>query len=309
MSSHTAPSSTSPIATLPSDVLNEIFTQCLLMYPLHNRMRTRTAPIRLCHVCMSWRRVALASPTLWTHLAYSFPLLKKDELPHSSMLANPTSGLAFDFIECDIAFLRWCKWNQGQIAPFLSLSITWNKPIRPDLTRKARRRSERFFLEYLTSAQLLELDTFYWMWICNKIQAGYPVIFPNLHTILVDYRYEADLFRELQTLLPVHAFGFPALRRLSTTLQVTKNFVIPHVWSTLTHVSLKIFTSLEFEFSLSFIHFIPQLRWGHFDISVNSPFTISDHTPPLPHCTLLDLDTLSIAVHGGLDHNLRSPLT
>ncbi|KAF8189066.1 hypothetical protein BJ912DRAFT_804153, partial [Pholiota molesta] len=51
---------------VPRDVLLEIFTHCLPRRPLAiQRSNMRIAPMLLCHICSSWRRIALACPTLW----------------------------------------------------------------------------------------------------------------------------------------------------------------------------------------------------------------------------------------------------
>ncbi|KAF8172477.1 hypothetical protein BJ912DRAFT_859979, partial [Pholiota molesta] len=66
LSSKSRCSTKSPIGTVPYDVLLEIFVHCLPRDRLEvNQRRKRVAPLLLCHVCSSWRTVALATRTLW----------------------------------------------------------------------------------------------------------------------------------------------------------------------------------------------------------------------------------------------------
>ncbi|KAF8189044.1 hypothetical protein BJ912DRAFT_801809, partial [Pholiota molesta] len=55
-----------PISSLPYEILLEIFIHCLPGYSLlQQQPSTTSAPILLCHICSSWRRLAQASSTLW----------------------------------------------------------------------------------------------------------------------------------------------------------------------------------------------------------------------------------------------------
>ncbi|KAF8188990.1 hypothetical protein BJ912DRAFT_850978, partial [Pholiota molesta] len=112
-SSESRSSTKSPIGAVPYDVLLDIFVHCLP----HDRLEIRQpnmsiAPILLCHICSSWRTVALAAPILWSHLLYRVPVWEMDDY----------SG-RWAFLEREIEFIRWWKKNQGLIAPFLRLDI------------------------------------------------------------------------------------------------------------------------------------------------------------------------------------------
>lgn len=164
-----------------------------------------------------------------------------------------------------------------------------------------------FLLDYLTSAQYLELDIFYWNWIiCDKLQAGYPVVFPNLHTVFIENPpAENNLVDEFET-LPAHAL--PALQHLSISEGIPLNyFEFSTHWATLTHLCLRSSVSSTW---LSLIRAIPHLQWGYFEITCGyPPFGITPGTPPPPQCTLLELTTLTVVVRGKLERNSVFPLS
>ncbi|KAF8189052.1 hypothetical protein BJ912DRAFT_806507, partial [Pholiota molesta] len=55
-----------PISTVPYDILFEIFVRCLPQDRFEIcQPETRIAPILLCHICSSWRAIALTTPILW----------------------------------------------------------------------------------------------------------------------------------------------------------------------------------------------------------------------------------------------------
>ncbi|KAJ7659349.1 hypothetical protein DFH06DRAFT_1297437 [Mycena polygramma] len=63
---------TYPVLTLPTDIVSEIFINCLPAYPLCSYlMSSQSPPILLSHICHDWREVALATPRLWR--AMKFP--------------------------------------------------------------------------------------------------------------------------------------------------------------------------------------------------------------------------------------------
>jgi hypothetical protein len=111
-------SSLSPSRNVFYDVLREIFFHCLPERPLDEfQPNTNIAPILLCHVCSSWRAVALSSPFLWSHLHIKLPLIWDfDDDSHE----NSELVLVRDFeaLACDIEFMRW--WRT---APFLCFGL------------------------------------------------------------------------------------------------------------------------------------------------------------------------------------------
>lgn len=52
-------------SVIPSEILGEIFIACLPQYP---RPIITEAPLLLCRICTSWRRIALNTPQLWTFI-------------------------------------------------------------------------------------------------------------------------------------------------------------------------------------------------------------------------------------------------
>ncbi|KAF6748321.1 hypothetical protein DFP72DRAFT_917033 [Ephemerocybe angulata] len=60
----------SPARRLPDDILREVFVRCL-PHKHNATMYAGDAPVLLCHVCSRWRKLALATPTLWSSLHVS----------------------------------------------------------------------------------------------------------------------------------------------------------------------------------------------------------------------------------------------
>jgi hypothetical protein len=243
----------------------------------------------------------LASAPLWAHLSYCLTIMNDPEHINESIY----NSWGFDFIERDLEFIRWWRVNQGPIAPCLSLDVFQGPSA--DVTQKLTGDSIPFLLECLLSAQYLKLDVFYWVLIQVRIQTGHRVVFPNLHTVLMEHvRVENSSFYQVATLLPHDAL--PALRRLSIMdLAPPDNFSIPTNWSALTHISLYMVISLDLW--LSFIRTVPLLQWGYFNITVNTQSSDIHHAPSLRECTLLELDTLSVAVRNRLESDSVFPLS
>ncbi|KAF8180587.1 hypothetical protein BJ912DRAFT_1062363 [Pholiota molesta] len=292
MPSPTSPSPVHPISSLPYEILLEIFIHCLPRYPLlQQQPSTASAPILLCHVCSSWRRLAQASPALWTHLSYEFPVVA---------IHGTSFGPAFwtyEFDERDIEFVRWWKAKQGGIPPRLAFKV--GEIDRGDGSPKPATSDAAFLFEYLTAAQYLELDMFFWDWIIAKLLTGHPIDFPSVHTVLAEGDPTMNgihAFYQLQTLLTPSS-SLPALRRLSLT-----------EWSALTHLSLH--ASVSLLSWLPLIRAVPRLRWGHFNLTlVTPPFDIPHGTPHPPQCTIAALTTLSIVIRSTLERSAVFPLS
>lgn len=58
----------SPARRLPVEVLQEIFHHCSLDKLEGSLVDHRQAPVLLTHICSSWRRVAIATPSLWSSI-------------------------------------------------------------------------------------------------------------------------------------------------------------------------------------------------------------------------------------------------
>ncbi|KAF8351019.1 hypothetical protein F5887DRAFT_190525 [Amanita rubescens] len=65
-----------PINRLPQDVLAEVFVQCLPKFEswpsIEGRSTEGIAPLLLCRVCSSWRKLVLSEPRLWQRLSLCF---------------------------------------------------------------------------------------------------------------------------------------------------------------------------------------------------------------------------------------------
>jgi hypothetical protein len=252
-------SGTSSISMVPYDVLREIFIHCLPRYPLKEQQPNLTiAPLLFCRICSFWRAVALASPILWSHLSYR--------------LTTYHFGSEIKLVKNDVEFLRWWRKNQRPTrAPFLRLSAVhksnpWQRNIYQKLAKGGEWAEEgmSFLLEYVVFAQYLVLDSFYWGRIKRRIEAGFPFVFPNLHTVAKFESAKTDFFYQAQSLIRT-----PTLRRLiinNDVLQPDTHIHIPIFCSTLTHISLHaIVLTLEIWFSL--ICGVPNLEWGYIDIT------------------------------------------
>jgi hypothetical protein len=215
-------------------------------------------------------------------------------------------GRRIQFLEREIEFIQWWRMRQGQIAPFLSFDIEECDCRSLDL--KLTSDSMPFLLEYISSAQYLELGLFFWNLIQQTIQAGHQLVFPNLYTVLLERTYsskDSQAFYRIQSGLPAHAF--PTLRRLSISEVAPANdFAIPAHWSTLTHISLNSI-SISLDFWLSFIRAVPNIQWGSFAIATGALSGIPRPSPPL--CTLRELDTLSVYVSARLARSDVFPLS
>ncbi|KAJ7602442.1 hypothetical protein DFH06DRAFT_1023774 [Mycena polygramma] len=75
---------TYPVLTLPTDIISEIFIQCLPVYPNCSWLAdSYLPPARLTQICHYWRELALATPTLWRAIRFppdGAPVLKKLDL-------------------------------------------------------------------------------------------------------------------------------------------------------------------------------------------------------------------------------------
>ncbi|KAJ7162840.1 hypothetical protein C8R46DRAFT_999174 [Mycena filopes] len=54
-----------PVLTLPTELVSEIFTHCLPVYPLAPPLEGPTSPTIFTEICRHWRDIALVTPGLW----------------------------------------------------------------------------------------------------------------------------------------------------------------------------------------------------------------------------------------------------
>lgn len=278
MPSSSEPPASSPITRIPYDALREIFIHCLPQYPLREiQPNKKIAPLLLCHICSSWRTVTLSSAVLWSHLCCRLTIRYKDSKLKKS----------------EIEFIRWWKKNHGLIPPFLSLRMK-DKGLRVVNERLSGDGTDEmpFLLEYIASAQYLELDPVFWATIRKRVKAGNQIEFPNLHALEKCGLDKNDPFHSVQALIAPHAF--PALHRLSMGddfLDVDYKTPFPIHWSALTHISFYE-SSITLDFWYTFIRAVPNLQWAFIDISELYDY---EHYPSdvLP-CNLPHLSTLNV---------------
>lgn len=152
------------------------------------------------------------------------------------------------------------------------------------------------FLEYLCSAQYLDIYRFFWFLMEQWTKEGHQIVCPNLHTVVKFGWAEDDLNHPLPTLR--HLFIRDVTLPDSNT--------IPNHWFTLTHISLRqVYIPLNFWFS--FIRAIPGLQWGFIDIEGLSGIgeDYAEHTM----YTHSQLSTLFIAVQIAEGSSVEFPLS
>ncbi|KAJ7655838.1 hypothetical protein DFH06DRAFT_484201 [Mycena polygramma] len=66
-----APRKYYPVATLPNEIVSEIFIQFLPVYPLCPPSIGSLSPTHLTHICRTWRDIALATLVLWRAITLS----------------------------------------------------------------------------------------------------------------------------------------------------------------------------------------------------------------------------------------------
>ncbi|KAF7335393.1 F-box domain-containing protein [Mycena venus] len=60
-----------PVLTLPNEIVSEIFTHFLPIYPSCPPLSGPLSPTRLTQICRRWREIALATPALWRAVSLS----------------------------------------------------------------------------------------------------------------------------------------------------------------------------------------------------------------------------------------------
>jgi hypothetical protein len=262
--------STFPTATtLPYDILREIFLHCLPDDRLDNpQPNSSDPPMLLCYVCSYWRKVTLASPSLWSHIFYRLPIRWDIE-------GRPIIWDLNRFM-VDMKFLNWWRRNQGSMAPFIRFQFYQERD--RDLEHKESYMDGdimKFFIDYLSSAQYLDVGPFARYLFRQDSASGFPVASPNLHTLVAYYEdvVFADILGQtvdptLTRILPFHIAS--SLRRLSIHFEgnLSRTFMNSFSnWSGLTHLSMhKMTMSPNVWFSL--IRGAVHLQWGFFWIAI-----------------------------------------
>jgi hypothetical protein len=147
----------SPFRNVPYDVLREIFLQCLPEDRLDEPQPSpKIAPMLLCHVCASWRAIALSNASLWTHLHIRLPIRWNTRM-------NPKVRDSAA-LNRDIEFMKWWKTNHGSMAPFLRLNVhrkSWRDSRCKAQETNLDSEATEFLLDYMSSAHYLDIGQFY----------------------------------------------------------------------------------------------------------------------------------------------------
>ncbi|KAH9476846.1 hypothetical protein JR316_0010762 [Psilocybe cubensis] len=236
----------SPWQDAPSDVLIEIFRECI--EPLkYEQPNTTVAPMLLCQVCSYWRYVALGAPQLWDSLYHTCKIIPPKEHTESSVLKNCIRAK-------DVRFLQWWCKNLGTKSSQLRLRLDWSHVARkskhPELgvnedSDQAPHPEEQcqLFESLISSAKYLDLDPSYVTVLSNWTSLR-PFSFPNLNTLVMRHdtcttRRQGTLYRGVLAVpmnaahtrpiqqLYLEAFRFPDSKSLAA-----------FNWIHLTHASL-----------------------------------------------------------------------
>ncbi|KAF7342111.1 F-box domain-containing protein [Mycena venus] len=71
-----------PVLTLPNEIVSEIFTHFLPIYPLCAPLTGMFSPTCLTHICRKWRALAISSPILWRAVPLSAVDIPFDRKAH-----------------------------------------------------------------------------------------------------------------------------------------------------------------------------------------------------------------------------------
>jgi hypothetical protein len=306
MHSQSALTNTSSTAsTLPYDILEEIFLQCLPQFPLDEiQPNVKIAPMLLCHLCSSWRTVALAYPPLWRHLRYRLPIRWEE--------GRPIVWISTTFFS-DMDFLKRWKENQGSQGPFVHLNFYYQPEYGATCQAlPLENNAMKFLVNYLSTAQYLDVDRFTRYLLQQDFsQSGSQALCSQLQSLSISCPIN-DEGGDIPHWPHLGLFYIPpTLRRL----RIHQVELSPHSyhmgttftnWSKLTHLSVSVIAHLDIWYSL--IRGVPNLQWGHFTIWLYVPV---DYNPP--NFTLPFLSTLSVGASnspiasGELLRNLHCP--
>jgi hypothetical protein len=299
----------SPFRNVPYDVLREIFLQCLPEDRLDEPQPSpKIAPMLLCHVCASWRAIALSNASLWTHLHIRLPIRWNTRM-------NPKVRDSAA-LKRDIEFMKWWKTNHGSMAPFLRLNVhrkSWRDSRCKAQETSLDSEAADFLFDYMSSAHYLDVGNFYAYLIREGTRRGMRVITPKLHTLVshaVQFADEGDIddedeYPHPELALPPPSQTPPTLRRLSlcALTQMLEGKDLAN-WSTLTHLYLNCFyVCIESWFAI--LSALKDLQCGNFDV------VIDDNTMngPPPNISLPSLATLTVFLNEDPNRSTYYPFT
>lgn len=205
---------------LPPELLGEIFIRCLPEDTLDLQPSSNVPPLVLCHVCRSWRIIALGTPRLWNELSM--------ELKY----ATTESGLAEGFLRKIFDALEFWGSHMHALLPSLHFQAHGNNAVVSDDDMHNLVPYQAFFRSpVILKAQLLTLD-------------GFPfgpstlsnILCNNLEYLAVNHQYSGSSLRS--------PFQFPTcltLRRLHVQYHspfiVTPTILTAYPWQSITHLS------------------------------------------------------------------------
>ncbi|KAJ7498030.1 hypothetical protein B0H11DRAFT_2382830 [Mycena galericulata] len=103
-----------PVFTLPNEIVSEIFTRVLPVYP---RCPPAVTPTLLSSVCRKWRDIALSTPTLWRAISIRIPMY-----PHISKLPLLETWLSrsrYCPLSISLADNWYAEASDSKMAPFV----------------------------------------------------------------------------------------------------------------------------------------------------------------------------------------------
>lgn len=186
------------------------------------------------------------------------------------------------------------------MAPSVRLTVWFKHFPEIHVTQDLAEDGMSFLVEYLMSAQYLDLAPFYWRRFQDMIEAGKEFVFPNLHTLANSGWPDVYPCYYFQNSLPLQSLT--VLRRLyiiDATLPPRNILGLSSIhWSRLTHIYLcDAVITLHIWFSL--IRAVPNLQWAYINIRVNDLSDFQEDASLPPECTLPQLSTLCISLRDG----------
>ncbi|KAJ6524282.1 hypothetical protein DFH09DRAFT_1286434 [Mycena vulgaris] len=150
---------TYPVLELPNEIVSEIFTHFLPLYPERPPLWGALSPFTLGQICRTWREIALATPSLWRAIRLDYPNQITDTLAGSLHLienwlerskASPLS-IALDYYHksaiaaaIDAVLAHRCRWAEVDLSiPFSDIVSVSSTPF-PLLHTLALRSSDYF---------------------------------------------------------------------------------------------------------------------------------------------------------------------
>lgn len=262
------------IYDLPSEVLEEIFVECLPTFPA---LSPEVAPLLLCSVCRLWRNVALFSTRLWSRISMNM----FDLVSRNPGCDGPTL--------CAIDFLQRAK-----VQP-LSIQLKASSPVVLDHPEFAAR--FKFFLDqFHDRIQTLDLSS---SWLSRLLYSiPQETRFPQLVNIAITSS-NSNSFDTISTPLAIFT-GSSLLREVTYSAYLSQetisNLAIP--WGQLTHLTL---TDVDYTAWCYIFMRCTNLRSGAFTIS---------GTPPPTQKSAVDIifpSLTHLSIHS--NQSSRSPLS